>query len=76
MCCFRENISQYQKALVLAESEKKDAAVKVSRLQEALNRQVKETEKSDVKVSQLLKKMSEVCVLMLSGVGVAECLRH
>jgi citron Rho-interacting kinase len=56
----KENISQYQKALVLAESEKKDAAVKVSRLQEALNRQVKETEKSDVKVSQMLKKMSEL----------------
>ena len=44
----------------MAELEKKDAAVKVGTLQDALKQQMKETEHSDARVAQLLKKMSEV----------------
>ena len=56
----RESIGQYQKALVLAEQEQKDAGMKAEALQGALKQQMKETEQASSRVSQLQKKVAEV----------------
>ena len=58
MC--RESIGQYQKALVLAEQEQKDAGMRAEALQGALKQQMKETEQASSRVSQLQKKVAEV----------------
>lgn len=61
MCVLRrESIGQYQKALVLAEQEQKDAGVRAEALQGALKQQMKETEQANSRVTQLQKKVAEV----------------